>query len=219
MNFNPQTIMWLVLLVPSITLHEVMHGYAAYRLGDPTAKDAGRLTLNPLKHIDPFGTVVLPLLLFFAGMPIFGFAKPVPYNPHYFKNIRRDDLIVGMAGPAANLVLAAFGAGIAWLASVSSAVIPEAIGSFVWLAGYTFVLTNLFLMFFNLIPIPPLDGSSIVLAFLPESAIPTWYRIQRYSFPILIGLLFILPQLTGFDPLHAYFNATVYSIMGWLFGA
>ena len=96
--------------MPAIVFHEVMHGYAAYRLGDPTAKRAGRLSLNPLKHIDPFGTVLMPLMLMIMNMPVFGYAKPVPYNPSYFKDPRKGDLIVGLAGPSANLVMAILGA-------------------------------------------------------------------------------------------------------------
>ena len=100
--------------VPALVLHEVAHGFAAYKLGDPTAKRAGRLSLNPLKHIDPFGTVVLPLLLMVMGWPIFGYAKPVPYNPSYFKDPRRGDCITGLAGPAANLGMALIAAAVAW---------------------------------------------------------------------------------------------------------
>ena len=110
MNFSLPTVLWLVVLIPSIVFHEFMHGYAAYLLGDPTAKNAGRLTLNPIRSIDPFGTVLLPLLMFFGGGPIFGYARPVPYNPMYFKNLRQGEIIVGLAGPSANLALAAFGA-------------------------------------------------------------------------------------------------------------
>ena len=106
MNFDLQSVLLLLLLLPSITLHEYMHGYAAYRLGDPTAKNAGRLTLNPLAHIDPFGTVILPLLMWLGGGPIFGYAKPVPVNPRHFRDLRMGDLITGVAGPAANLALA-----------------------------------------------------------------------------------------------------------------
>ncbi len=100
--------------IPALVLHEVAHGFAAYKLGDPTAKASGRLSLNPLKHIDPFGTVILPAMLMFMGWPVFGYAKPVPYNPRYFKDPRRDDVIVGLAGPAANLAMAAIAAAVAW---------------------------------------------------------------------------------------------------------
>lgn len=94
----PYIICSVLSFIPALVLHEVAHGYAAYKLGDPTAKRSGRLSLNPLKHIDPFGTVILPLLLMVMGWPVFGYAKPVPYNPRYFKDPRRDDVIVGLAG-------------------------------------------------------------------------------------------------------------------------
>ena len=101
--------------IPAIVFHEVAHGFVANLLGDPTAKLAGRLTLNPVKHIDPFGTVLLPLLMAMMGGPVFGYAKPVPYNPRFFRNKRVGDLLVGLAGPAANLVMALLGALVMWL--------------------------------------------------------------------------------------------------------
>ena len=212
MNFSLTSVLWLVMLIPSITFHEFMHGYAAYRLGDPTAKNAGRLTLNPIASIDPIGTVLLPLLMFFTGGPIFGYAKPVPYNPMYFKNLRQGEIIVGLAGPSANLFLAFVGAGLAWVgyfllgaaASFASALI---------LIGGTLALTNLVLMFFNLIPIPPLDGSSIIPLFLPDRAMRRWYELQRYSFVILIAILWGLPLVFHINPISTYFNYTVYPLL------
>jgi len=215
LQFDAQTVIWLVLLLPSITLHEYMHGYAAYRLGDPTAKNAGRLSLNPLRHIDPIGTVVLPLLLWISGAPIFGYAKPVPVNPRYFADIRKGDLITGVAGPAANLFLAVVGAALAWGVTLF---VPgrSTAADIVFLVGFMLTQVNLVLMFFNLIPIPPLDGSSIVPIFLPDSLLPGWYRIQRYSFAILLAVMWILPQLTGIDPIGTYFRYTVAPFMSFL---
>lgn len=209
MRFDPQIIVWLLLLVPSITLHEYMHGYAAYKLGDPTAKNAGRLTLNPLRHLDPFGSVLLPLLLAFGGGPIFGYAKPVPVNPRYFSDIRKGDLITGIAGPAANLLLALFGAALAW----GALLVRGVVGDWMWLIGFLLAETNLVLMFFNLIPLPPLDGSSIIPIFLPDSALRGWYRMQQYSFGILLVLMWGVPTLTGFSPLGYYFDWTVAPIL------
>jgi len=215
-NFDAQTIVMLVLLIPSITFHEFMHGYAAYRLGDPTAKDAGRLTLNPIKSIDPFGTILLPLLMSLSGGPIFGYAKPVPYNPMYFKNLRKGELITGFSGPAANLALALVGALIAWTA-VLAVVLSEPLAQALYLVGSTMTMLNLVLMFFNLLPIPPLDGSSIVPIFLPNSAMEGWYKLQRYSFIILIGLLWGLPMLfPGLNIIGTYFNYTVLPLMNLL---
>ena len=106
----PYLVCSILSFIPAIVLHEAAHGFAAWRLGDPTAKHAGRLSMNPLKHVDPFGTVIMPLCLMAMNMPVFGYAKPVPYNPAYFKDPRKGDLIVGLAGPTANLVMAALGA-------------------------------------------------------------------------------------------------------------
>jgi len=215
-KFDAQTLIWIALLLPSITFHEFMHGYAAFRLGDPTAKNAGRLSLNPLKHIDPFGTVLLPLLLWAGGGPIFGYAKPVPVNPRYFKDIRKGDLITGVAGPAANLALALVGASIAWSAIPLTVLVDADIAQAVYLISSQLVVVNLVLMFFNLIPIPPLDGSSIVPIFLSDSALKTWYGIQRYSFGILLVLLWVVPAITNVNPISAYFNLTVFPVLGWL---
>ncbi len=209
MRFGVETVLWLALLLPSITLHEFMHGYAAYRLGDPTAKNAGRLSLNPIRHIDPFGTVVLPVVLALAGGPIFGYAKPVPVNPRYFRDIRTGDLITGVAGPAANLFLALAGAGVAWGAVMLTPTVGSEVAGWVLLLGGLLVRTNLVLMFFNLIPLPPLDGSSIVPFFLDDRQLASWYRLQRYSFGILLLLMWGIPALTGVSPLGYYFDWTV----------
>jgi Zn-dependent protease len=193
-----------------------MHGWAAYKLGDPTAKNAGRLTLNPLAHIDPFGTVLLPLLLAMGGGPIFGYAKPVPVNPRYFKDIRKGDLITGIAGPAANLLLAFVGAGIAWAAFPAFALGGETAATWVYVVGMLLVRTNLVLMFFNLIPLPPLDGSSIVPMFLNDRQLHGWYGMQKYSFGVLLLLMWGVPALTGWSPLGAYFRWTVEPLMTFL---
>ena len=215
MNFSMATVLSLVMLIPSITFHEFMHGYAAYLLGDPTAKNAGRLTLNPIASIDPFGSIILPLMGFFLGGFIFGYAKPVPYNPMYFKNLRQGEIIVGFAGPAANLSLAFVGAALAWVGFALVGGSPT-LGSAIYVVGYALAQINLVLMFFNLIPIPPLDGSSIVPIFLPNSALRGWYQLQRYSFAILIGLLFLVPMLFHVDPIGAYFSHTVTPLLGVL---
>jgi Zn-dependent protease len=217
-NFDITTVLLLVFLIPSITFHEFMHGWAAYQLGDPTAKNAGRLTLNPIKSIDPFGSILLPLIGFLAGGFIFGYAKPVPYNPMYFKDLRRGEIIVGFAGPSANLVLALVGAGIAWSA-VPILASSQSLAQALYLVGFSLARINLVLMFFNLIPIPPLDGSSIVPLFLPDSMLRGWYGIQRYAFAIFILLLFGLPflgELLGFpnfNPLGWYLQNTAVAVL------
>lgn len=195
--------------IPAIVFHEVAHGYAAYRMGDPTAKRAGRLSLNPLKHIDVFGTVVLPLLLMAMRMPIFGYAKPVPYNPAYFKDKRKGDLIVGFAGPSANLAMALIAAAVAWaLEPFANQLIA---GSTVFMYFYyeflpMFALTNMCLLFFNILPIPPLDGSSIYIYLIPQSKIHVYYQIERYAMPIFMLFLLVIPYIMPFNPIGAYMN-------------
>jgi Zn-dependent protease len=214
-NFNVQTILWLVLLIPSITIHEFAHGYAAYRLGDPTAKNAGRLTLNPIKSIDPFGSILLPLLMSLTGGPIFGYAKPVPYNPMYFKNLRKGEIITGFAGPASNFALALIGSAIAWTAIPASAV-SMSFGQALYLIGYTLAMTNLVLMFFNLIPIPPLDGSSIVPIFLSDAGVRKWYELQRYAFVFLFAVLFGVPYIFHVSPIGWYLQYTEQPVLAFL---
>ena len=198
----------LALLVPSVVLHELAHGYVSLRHGDPTARDAGRLSLNPLRHVDLFGTVLLPLMLWSAGAPVFGYAKSVPVNPAHYADLRHGQLATGLAGPAANLALAVLGGGVAWTARLLGAADGGAM-DWLWLAGAAFTQVNLVLMFFNLIPIPPLDGSSVLPLFLSNRALYTYYRLQRYAFPVLIGLLWGVPALFHVDPIGAYFRYTV----------
>ena len=206
----------LVCFIPAIVIHEVSHGFVANKLGDPTAKSAGRLSLNPLKHIDPFGTVLLPIFLALLGGPVFGYAKPVPYNPRYFKNLKVGEVLTGMAGPASNLVMALITAAVT--AVLARFNVLSGMGAYwVFLSLSLFGYINLILMFFNLIPIPPLDGSSLIVPFLPKKAIPTWYQIQRYALPILLVIVFILPSLLHINPLSIYLNATAGNFARLLF--
>lgn len=149
----------IIILLFSVVIHEVAHGYAALWLGDNTAQYAGRLTLNPLKHLDWFGSVILPILLSFSGF-VFGWAKPVPYNPYNLKNRKWGELLVAVAGPASNLILAIiFGLFIRLFGD----------GSSMTFIAILIVQINVVLAVFNLVPIPPLDGSKILFAFLPPS--------------------------------------------------
>ena len=198
----------LALLIPSIVLHEVAHGYVSLHFGDPTARNAGRLSLNPLRHVDLVGTVLLPLLLWSAGAPVFGYAKPVPVNAAYYRDLRKGQFATGLAGPAANLALALAGAAVARGALALGAAASEP-GAWLWLLGAAFVEVNLVLMFFNLIPIPPLDGSSVFPLFLSDRGLYTYYRMQRYAFPILLVLLWGVPTVFHVDPIGAYFRHTV----------
>ena len=174
----------LIVLFFSIMLHEIAHGSAALQLGDPTAKYAGRLTLNPLKHIDTFGTIILPLLLLFltAGQgPIIGWAKPVPINPFNFKDQKWGTLKVSLAGPVANFIVAIiFGLAIRFIS------LPSSIEFFFSII----VVYNFAWGIFNLIPIPPLDGSHILFSLLPPVFDKFKIFIQRYGFFILIAFVF-----------------------------
>ena len=211
-----EIILMVIAFIPAIVLHECAHGFAAYKLGDPTAKDAGRLTLNPIAHIDLFGTIILPGCLIAmsalsGGMGMmFGYAKPVPYNPRYFKNIRQGELIVGLAGPVSNLVMSVIGAGIAWGAIYMFQNMPQTaeIVQYVWYFGTYFCMINLCLAFFNLIPLPPLDGSSIIAVFLTDKALATYYKVQQYSMFVLLLLILVIPYFTNVDIIGIYLNAT-----------
>ncbi|MDI6900507.1 MAG: site-2 protease family protein [Anaerosomatales bacterium] len=203
-----------VVLIPSVIFHEVAHGYAAFRLGDPTAKRAGRLSLNPLKHVDPFGTILLPALMSLGGGPVFGYAKPVPFNPHNLRDPRKGELIIGLVGPLTNFALAAVGGVIVRAVSYAPA---GAVFDVVWYLGFLLAYVNLVLMFFNLLPIPPLDGSSVIVPFLSDEGLRTFRRIERQGFILLLALLWIPPML-GFDVLSWYFESTVMPLLGLLTG-
>jgi Zn-dependent protease len=209
MSEIPYYICAILSFVPALVIHEVSHGFAAYKLGDPTAKRAGRLSLNPLKHIDPFGTVILPLLMMILNWPIFGYAKPVPYNPTYFKDPRKGDFITGIAGPLSNLCMALIACGIAWAlqgVSLPTELVRNTVFQyFYFLFLPMFCLVNLYLMFFNLIPIPPLDGSSIIALFIPVRLLPKWYSIQHYAFPVLMIAIIVLPYVLNVNPIWPIF--------------
>ena len=198
-------------VIIGIVIHESAHALAAYALGDKTARSRGRVSLNPLKHIDPFGTILLPLLMIAAGGPVFAFAKPVPIYLGNLKHPKRDELLISLAGPASNIVLACLGA-LLLSGVVNGSVWATAAGSIVAEFALTFIFVNLSLAFFNLIPLPPLDGSSILVPFLKGEALNTYYRIQQYAMPILIVVLYLLPMLTGIDLSDIYFDFTVYPL-------
>ncbi len=206
--------------VPAIVFHEVAHGFAAYKLGDPTAKRAGRLTANPLKHIDPFGTVILPLCMLAMNGPVFGYAKPVPYNPAYFKKPKTGDVIVGIAGPAANLAMAMLAAAIAWAlyGAAPSLVVQSELFSYFYLTFLPlFSLVNLYLLFFNVLPIPPLDGSSVLALLVPKKHLPAYYQVQRYALPVFMVVLIVLPYVLHVNPIGAYLDFTAGNVVNLLF--
>lgn len=180
----------LAVIVPSIILHEVAHGVAALRFGDDTAKRAGRLTLNPVAHIDPFGTVLLPALLAFTTGSAFGYAKPVPVNPSRMRRPRDHGLLVSLAGPATNVVLALMAALVYRVLTQSTS--PTVIDLVV-----RFGVINVILAAFNLLPIPPLDGSAMIERALPRRMLPRWHQIRQYSMAVLLLIVLLLPQVLG----------------------
>ena len=181
-----ERLFFIGILGVSIILHEVSHGWAALGFGDTTAKEAGRLTQNPLAHIDPFGTLILPALLIFTTGVGFGYAKPVPVNPRRMRDPRNHSLLVALAGPATNLVLVG-------VATLLLRLRNPSMSSFTLDLLFGFGLMNVALAVFNLIPIPPLDGSAVIERVLPRQWWPSYIRLRQYSMLILLALVFLLP--------------------------
>lgn len=185
MNQVFDLIFQILILIFSVVIHEVSHGAVAYAMGDSTAKNEGRLTLNPLSHLDPFGSVILPLLTYLGGGFIFGWARPVPYNPFYLKNQKYGPALVGAAGPLSNVAVAlVFGFAVRFSGELA---LPSQFAQI----SASIAALNLILAFFNLVPIPPLDGSKILFAMLPsgESAMRLRAFFEQYG--IILLLLFI----------------------------
>jgi Zn-dependent protease len=181
-------------LVVAIILHEISHGVVALWCGDDTAKRAGRLTLNPIPHVDPFGSIVLPALGALSGLPVIGYAKPVPVNPQRLRQPRRDLVFVSLAGPTTNFVLMAAAAlASRWLYEQGRGLggaLDASTGDLVLEIVFSFAVVNLLLGLFNLLPIPPLDGSALVERMLPARWLPQWYRFRPYGLALLFALVF-----------------------------
>jgi len=203
----PQIVIQLLAFAIAISVHESAHGWVAERLGDPTARWLGRITLNPIKHVDLIGTIIFPLMLALLGAPIIGWAKPVPFVTRNLRNQRRDPALVGLAGPAANILVAV---GVVLVLVVLKAVMPsfrELLNAMIMSGAqgasgiaapliyllFSLAMVNLVLAVFNLIPIPPLDGSHVVGALLPPRLHWQWVQLERYGFLLLFALLW-----TGF---------------------
>jgi len=188
-------ILSIIILIFSVILHEVAHGYMADALGDPTARLAGRLTLNPLKHIDPVGSIIVPLITYLAGFT-FGWAKPVPYNPYNLKDKRRGELLIALAGPASNLLIALIFGTILRLFTgiVPTAMIFAGSGGALTVLAYI-VLINITLAVFNLIPLPPLDGSKILFSILPHQYGQWRVTLERYAPVFVLIVVFFLWQI------------------------
>jgi Zn-dependent protease len=192
-----QAVIFFVCLIVAVILHEISHGVVASWFGDDTAKRAGRLTLNPIPHIDPVGSIVMPAMGALTGFPVLAWAKPVPVNPNRMRNPRRDMLFVSLAGPTTNFVLMALSA-LAARALFDPSTLPfNAVFTDLPLGVrvlFSFAVVNMFLGLFNLLPIPPLDGSALIERVLPERWLPNWYQFRPYGFLVL----FILVFTTGF---------------------
>jgi Zn-dependent protease len=172
----------LILFFLAVVVHEFAHGWIAYKFGDPTAKYSGRLTLNPLAHIDPIGTIVLPIFLLITGSPIlFGWAKPVPVNFLGLHNPKKDMIWVGLAGPCANILLAI---AISMIIKIKLPPLPLQI-------LHQFMLLNLVLAIFNLMPIPPLDGSRVVMGLLPPKLAYKYMKLEQFGFVLVVILLYL----------------------------
>jgi Zn-dependent protease len=200
---------WVLPVILAVTFHEAAHGFVAYRFGDATAYQAGRMTLNPLKHVDPFGTIIMPALLILIRSPfLFGYAKPVPVNFGQLRNPRRDMVFVALAGPVMNIVLAVVSSllfyGVAWM--------PDRPGE--WAAENLIhsLQLNAVLCVFNMLPLPPLDGGRVAVGILPRFLALPLARLEPYGMMILLGLLFVLPMI-GRN------IGTDLNVVGWLVAA
>ncbi len=203
-----QVVVQIVVLLFAVSFHESAHGWVALKCGDTTARDLGRITLNPLKHIDPIGSLLFPLMLAFAGLPIFGWARPVPVSLRGVPNPRRSNLLISAAGPLSNLLLAILFAGAVVL--LGPLVPSRSAGLYpLLLVALASVIVNVSLAVFNLIPIPPLDGFGVVEGLAPLRLLPGLIWLRRYGFLLLFLLIF-----TG--ALGAIMNPVRNFLLGWL---
>ncbi len=194
-------------LVVAVILHEISHGVAALWLGDDTAKRAGRLTLNPIPHIDPFGSLVLPALGALSGLPVIGYAKPVPVDPRKLRHPRRDMVLVSLAGPTSNFLLMGIAAVVSrWMYTQGRGLggaIDATTSDLLLEIVFFFAIVNLLLGVFNLLPVPPLDGSALLERLLPTTWLPAWYRFRPYGLLVIFGLVFFTGIVgTIIDPFY-----------------
>lgn len=213
MSAMSETLQLALILLPclivAIVFHEVAHGWTALALGDPTAKEQRRLTLNPIRHVDPVGTVILPGFLAMVGAPVFGWAKPVPVNAARLGNPRFGMMAVAAAGPATNFLLALIGAAALGLASASGE--PS---DLVTQGLFTFILINLFIALFNLLPIPPFDGSHIVEGALPRRWAVAYEKLRPYGMLLFLGLIALAWVFPAFDVIQRLIGPPVEWLLG-----
>lgn len=210
----------IAILIMSVVIHEVSHGWMAYKLGDSTAKDCGRLTLNPIIHLDLFGSFILPVLLLISsgGQFAFGWAKPVPFNPNNLKNQKRDSALIAVAGPISNILTALFFGLI--FRFFSPILLAGSKAELVFIIFQSIIAVNIILAIFNLIPIPPLDGSKILFAFLPPAAENFQHFLERYGFAILFAVLILdsfIPILSFTVNFILFIFTRILGISGMLF--
>ncbi len=205
---------WILPILLAITLHEAAHGIIAWSYGDDTAYKLGRVTLNPLKHVDPFGTIVLPFLLYLSPLPfVFGYAKPVPVAFHRLRKPRRDMIYVAAAGPMSNFLLAVISA----LLFHPAALLPDAAAEWVQLTLLNSIFLNLVLAVLNLLPLPPLDGGRIAVGLLPIGLAAPLARMERYGLLILIAAFFVLPYAGRFIGANlSFFDLVIRTPVNWL---
>lgn len=208
-NITTTEIVIFCVMVPSIILHEVSHGYVAYAFGDDTAKRAGRLTLNPIPHVDPVGTLLVPALLSISSVGLFGWAKPVPVNVGRLRSPRNQGVLVSLSGPAVNAALAAI-FGVLFVQFERSGLPASWVSTTQWSVPAQVLfyasLVNVLLCVFNLIPVPPLDGSVVLERLLPARYWPTYLKYRQYTMPILLGLVMLNFFLYPHGPLTWLFD-------------
>lgn len=208
MNIIQKIAIYALPIIFAITVHEAAHGYAAKYFGDLTAEKLGRISLNPLKHIDPFGTILLPALTVMLGGILFGWAKPVPVNFANLRNPKKDMLWVAAAGPASNFAMAIF-----WAMVIHFSVAVPTLSEPMALMGKAGVSINVVLMVLNLLPLPPLDGGRIAVSLLPNHLAQPFSQIERYGFFILIALLFTGVLNKILDPFISFAYRIIFSLV------